>query len=67
MNITIDNKKYNLVNMVNYNNKNYIAYSDNNNTYISEIIFDNNKYMIKDIDDNLLNKIKEEMEKENEK
>ena len=64
MNITIDNKKYNLVNMVNYNNKNYIAYSDNNNTYISEIIFDNNKYMIKD---NLLNKIKEEMEKENEK
>lgn len=66
MNITIDNKKYDIVNIISYNNKDYIAYSDDNNTYISEIAFINNKYVIKDIDDNLLEKIKHEMENENE-
>ncbi len=66
MNITIDNKKYDIVNIISYSNKDYIAYSDDNNTYISEIAFINNKYVIKDIDDNLLEKIKHEMENENE-
>ena len=38
--IIIDNKKYEFVNSIHLNGKNYVAYTDNKNIYISEFVIE---------------------------
>lgn len=61
LDITIDNKKYEYITQINYNGKDYVAYADDDNIFISEYILDNDKVTLKEIDSNLLDIIAKEM------
>lgn len=60
LDIIIDNKHYSYVGDTKYNNKNYIAFSDENYIYIKEFCFDNG-FIFYDIDDELYNIIRKKM------
>ena len=59
--IVIDNKIYEYVTSKKINNKNYIAYADDNNIIISEYLLDNNKLKLLPISDEILSMVKEVM------
>lgn len=59
--IVIDNKKYEYVTSKKINNKNYIAYADDNNIFISEYLLNNNKLELLEISDEIFNMVKEVM------
>jgi hypothetical protein len=59
--IIIGNKKYEFVNSINISGKNYVAYTDNKNIYISEFVIEENKVDFLEIDDNTFNAVKEAM------
>ncbi len=56
--INIDNKNYEFVNSINLNGKNYVAYQDNDNIYISEFIIQDDKVDFKEIDEKTFNEVK---------
>ena len=49
--IKIDGKTYEFVNSINYNGKNYVAYEDAEQTYISEFIINDNNISFQPIED----------------
>lgn len=57
LDIIIDNKEYEYITDVTYNNKNYVAFKDEKYIYIKEFIF-NNELELFDIDDILYEKLK---------
>lgn len=57
LDIIIDNKEYEYITDVTYNNKNYVAFKDEKYIYIKEFIF-NNELKLFDIDDILYEKLK---------
>ena len=57
--IIIGNKTYEFVNSINYNGKDYVAYQDNDNIYISEFVINDNNVDFKDIDEDTLKEVKE--------
>ncbi len=59
--IIIDNKKYEFVNSIHLNGKNYVAYTDNNNIYISEFVIEEDKVNFIEIDDKTFEEVKEAM------
>ncbi len=60
LDIIIDNKKYEYVNDIIYNNKNYIAFKDDNYLYIKEFTFDNELIFL-DINDSLYDTLRKMM------
>lgn len=61
LDIIIEGIKYTYVKSMKINDKNYIAYSDDNNIYISEYEVVDNSISIKEISDLDFLRIKEEM------
>lgn len=59
--IIIDNKKYEFVNSIHLNGKNYVAYTDNKNIYISEFVIEEDKVNFIEIDDKTFEEVKEAM------
>ena len=59
--IKIGNKKYEFVNSIHLDGKNYVAYSDKDNIYINEFVIEEDKVNFLEIDDNTFNKVKEAM------
>jgi len=59
--IIIDNKKYEFVNSIHLNGKNYVAYTDNKNIYISEFVIEEDKVNFIEIDDKTFEQVKEAM------
>ncbi len=59
--IKIGNKKYEFVNSIHLNGKNYVAYSDNKNIYINEFVIEEDKVNFLEVDDNTFNTVKEAM------
>jgi hypothetical protein len=59
--IIIGNKKYEFVNSIHLDGKNYVAYTDKKKIYISEFIIENDNVNFIEIDDNTFNKVKEAM------
>lgn len=62
LDFTIDDKVYQLIDNVNVDNKDYIAYTDGEIVGISEYKIINNNLEIIPISDEIFNKIKEIME-----
>ena len=60
LDIIIDNKKYEYVNDIVYNNKNYVAFKDDNYLYIKEFTFDNELIFL-DINDSLYDTLRKMM------
>ena len=60
LDIIMDNKKYEYVNDIIYNNKNYIAFKDDNYLYIKEFTFDNELIFL-DINDSLYDTLRKMM------
>ena len=58
--IIIDNKKYEYVNKLIYNDKLYIAYMDDNSVYISEITYENDEVFFNPVNEELLPILKRE-------
>ncbi len=48
-----DNKKYTYIDTIQYNDKNYVAYMDDDNVYISEYTMDKDGFILDDISDEL--------------
>ena len=59
--IIINNKKYEFVNSIHLNGKNYVAYTDNKNIYISEFVIEEDKVNFIEIDDKTFEQVKEAM------
>ena len=59
--INIDDKKYSFVDSIHLNGKNYIAYEDNDNIYISEYTIEEDELELLEVDDETLNVVKEAM------
>jgi len=59
--IIIGNEKYEFVNSIHLDGKNYVAYEDKKNVYISEFIIKDDKVSFIEIDDKTFNKVKEAM------
>lgn len=59
--IKIDNKSYNLIDSVCIDNKNYMAYEDEEKIYISEYIVENNQIKLLTITEKELERVKMEM------
>ena len=59
--IKIGNKKYEFVNSIHLNGKNYVAYTDKKKIYISEFVVENDNVSFIEIDDETFNKVKEAM------
>lgn len=61
--ININNKSYTFINCIKLNKKDYIAYRDEEyNVYISEIKFNNNEFVINNIDNETYDLVKGAME-----
>lgn len=50
-NITFDNKKFTYIDSITINGKNYVAYMDDDNVYISEFVIDNGDITFLDVND----------------
>lgn len=61
LDITIDNIKYEYITQIKYNGKDYVAYADNDNIFISEYTLDDNKVTLKEVDSDLIDIIAKEM------
>ena len=59
--IRIDDKVYRFIDSINLDGKNYIAYEDDENTYISEYEIEDHEVQFTPISDEELNKVKEAM------
>jgi hypothetical protein len=59
--IKIDNKSYNLIDSVCIDNKNYMAYEDEEKIYISQYIVENNQIKLLTITEKELERVKMEM------
>ena len=59
--IVIDDTKYDYVDSIHLDDKDYVAYSDDDNTYISEYVIENEEVNFKEIDDETFEKVKEAM------
>ena len=59
--IKIDNKNYNLIDSVCIDNKNYMAYEDEEKIYISQYIVENNQIKLLTITEKELERVKMEM------
>jgi hypothetical protein len=60
--IIIDNIKYDFIDSIKINDKNYVAYKDfNNNIYISEYVYDNGSINFLEVDEETINKVREAM------
>ena len=60
--IIIDNVKYDLIDSIIIDGKNYVAYKDfNDNIYISEYIYNNDSIDFLEVDEYTINKVKEAM------
>ena len=59
--IVIDEISYNYINSIHLNDKDYVAYSDDDNIYISEYVIENDEVNFKEIDDETFNEVKEAM------
>ena len=59
--IRIDDKNYKFVDSINLNGKNYIAYEDDENTYISEYEIEDDEVKFTTVSDKELNTVKEAM------
>ena len=59
--IKIDNRSYNLIDSVCIDNKNYMAYEDEEKIYISQYIVDNNQIKLLTITEEELERVKMEM------
>ncbi|MBR6073074.1 MAG: DUF1292 domain-containing protein [Bacilli bacterium] len=59
--IRIDDKNYKFVDSINLNGKNYIAYEDDENTYISEYEIEDDEVKFTPVSDKELNTVKEAM------
>ena len=60
LDIIIDNKKYEYINDIVYNSKNYVAFKDDNYLYIKEFTFDNELIFL-DINDSLYDTLRKMM------
>lgn len=61
LDIVIDNKTYTYVNSAKIDDNSYIAYTDGYEIFISEFYYENNKIVIKKIDDETFLAVKEIM------
>lgn len=61
LDIVIDNQTFTYVNSVRIDDNSYIAYTDGTEVYISEFYYENDKIVIKKIDDDTLLEVKEIM------
>jgi hypothetical protein len=60
--IIIDNIKYDFIDSIKLNDKNYVAYKDSeDNVYISEYIINNGKINFLEVDETTINKVREAM------
>ncbi len=50
-NIIIDNKKYNYIDSISLKNKNYVAFTDDENIYVSEYFLIAGDIVFKNVDD----------------
>lgn len=56
-----ENEKFSYVDSIKYNGKNYVAYMDDENLYISEYTIENNELILDDISDELYATLLKEM------
>ena len=57
--IIIDNIKYDFIDSIKLDNKDYVAYKDSdNNIYISEYVIENDKINFKEIDEFTIEKVR---------
>lgn len=61
LDITIDGIKYEYVKSFVIDGKNYVAYSDFKNTYVSEYTLDGNNVILSDVPPQIFNQIMEEL------
>ncbi len=61
-NIIIDGKNYDYIDSINYENENYVAYSDEDSIYISKYTMHDEEIEFMDIDEDTFNKIREVMQ-----
>ncbi len=54
--ININNQEYTYIDKISLNNKNYVAYMDKDNVYVSEYEINNN-IIFKDVDDTTFNQV----------
>lgn len=59
--IKIGDKSYEFVNSITYNGKNYVAYQDNEQIYISEFIINEENISFSPIDDQTFEEVKKAM------
>lgn len=59
--IIIDNIKYDYIDSVKLDGKDYVAYKDAENIYISEYVIVDNKINFKEVDEETIKKVREAM------
>lgn len=59
--LIINDKKYKLVKVLNIDNKNYIAYEDEESIYVNEYIFEDNQMKLNEISDQEFDKVVKEL------
>ena len=60
--IMIDNIKYDFIDSIKLNNKNYVAYKDSeDNLYISEYVYIDGSINFLEVDESTINKVREAM------
>lgn len=57
LSISFDSKKFTYVDSITLDGKNYVAYMDDENVYISEYTLDNGDITFYDVDDDTYNRI----------
>ncbi len=60
-NITFNNKKFTYIDSITYDEKNYVAYMDDDNVYVSEYILKNEDIIFFDVSDATYNHILKEL------
>ncbi len=60
-NITINNKKFTYIDSITINNKNYVAYMDDDNVYISEYVMENGDITFLDVTDAIYDRVLKEL------
>ena len=59
--LIINDKKYKLVKVLNIDNKNYIAYEDEESIYVNEYIFEDNQMKLNEISNQEFDKVVKEL------
>lgn len=60
-NITINNKKFTYIDSITIDTKNYVAYMDDDNVYISEYVMENGDITFLDVTDAIYDRVLKEL------